>query len=336
MKTIDDIKKSIKKDFIVENLLKSNGVYNLVALPKVGKSLFALQLANSVATGTTFIGLKTNPSPVLYISTEMDSSQFKERIKIMDLKFNNTNFFLVEQEVDERKLNLMDLQLTFQTFASDYKGKLVIIDMLNGLDLNDGYSINDYQEVGNKVYHKFRELCRKYDFTIILIHHLNKTESPLGSTAIEGSADGTIFLKLDKNLNNKVLLEYSNRDFGEQNLILKREKLLLELSELEVEDLNIHIQLFLNYAISKKEFTFTVSDITSTLRLPIRPSVFGKLLNNNLANLEKEGLHIEYKKTATERLYSAKYEEPIDDIAMFFFILPSTKPSIIDRSALVS
>ena len=45
-------KEAIKKDFIVDNLMKSKGLYCLVARPKVGKSLLALQLANSIATGT--------------------------------------------------------------------------------------------------------------------------------------------------------------------------------------------------------------------------------------------------------------------------------------------
>lgn len=44
MKTISEIKKTaIKKDFIVDNLMKSNGLSCLVARPKVGKSLLALQ-----------------------------------------------------------------------------------------------------------------------------------------------------------------------------------------------------------------------------------------------------------------------------------------------------
>ena len=79
MKCISEMRKnSTKKDFIVENLMKSNGLYCLVARPKVGKSLFSLQLAHAIATGTWCIGLKVNPSPVLYISTEMDSSQIAD------------------------------------------------------------------------------------------------------------------------------------------------------------------------------------------------------------------------------------------------------------------
>ena len=110
MKTISEMRKnSTKKDFIVDNLMKSNGLYCLVARPKVGKSLLALQLANSIATGTNFLGFRTSPSPVLYISTEMNFSQILDRIDKMNLQFADDNFRLKEQEINERKLNLMEL-----------------------------------------------------------------------------------------------------------------------------------------------------------------------------------------------------------------------------------
>ena len=40
-----------------------------------------------------------------------------------------------------------------------------------------------------------------------------------------------------------------------------------------------------------------------------------KVINliNNFDTLEKEGLHIESKRTGTLRMYEARYEEPIDD-----------------------
>ncbi len=312
MKTISEMRKDFtKKDFIVDNLMKSNGLYCLVARPKVGKSLFALQLANSIATGKPFLGFKTSPSPVLYISTEMNSTQLIDRIDKMELDFNDNNFLLIEQNPNERKLNLMDLQLQFQTFSTDYNGKFVIIDMFSGIDLNNGYDLNNYQDMGQVVIPKFRELCKKYNFTILIIHHLNKSNTSLGSTAIDGSVDGKITLKQDNNIKNKILLNYESRDYEGLEIVLKRnEKLLFEKSEIEFEDLNYNILTFLNYAIKQKDFSFTASEITSKLNLQITPSAFGKLLNNNLLNLEKEGLYIEQKRTATERIYTAKYKEP--------------------------
>ena len=312
MKTISEMRKeATKKDFIVDNLMKSKGLYCLVARPKVGKSLLALQLANSIATGTTFLGFRTSPSPVLYISTEMNSTQLVDRIDKMNLKFNDDNFVMIEQNPNERRLNLMDLQLQFQTFSNEYNGRFVVIDMFSGIDLNNGYDLNNYQDIGQVVFPKFRELCQKYDFTILLVHHLNKNNTSLGSTAIDGSVDGKITLKQDSNLKNKIILNYESRDYEGLDLVLKRnDNLLFELSEVESDDLNYNILTFLNYAIKQKEFSFTMSEMTSKLNLQITPSVFGKLIKNNLAILEKEGLHIEKNRTSGERGYYAKYEEP--------------------------
>lgn len=111
-----------------------------------------------------------------------------------------------------------------------------------------------------------------------------------------------------------ILFNYESRDYEGFDLTLKmNDNLTFEASEIEIEDLNPYLIIFLNYAIKKKEFTFTMSDITSTLNLNILPSTFGKILNDNLDILKKEGLHIEYKKTAIQRLYTAKYEEAIDE-----------------------
>ena len=43
----------------------------------------------------------------------------------MNLEFDDDNFRLKEQEINERKLNLMDLQLEFQEFANDLNGKFL-------------------------------------------------------------------------------------------------------------------------------------------------------------------------------------------------------------------
>lgn len=232
----------------------------------------------------------------------------------MNLQFNDENFRLKEQEINERKLNLMDLQLEFQEFSYNLKGRLVIIDMFSGIDMNNGYDLNNYQDMGQYVIPKFKELCKKYNFTILLIHHLNKNNKSLGSTATDGSVDGIITLKLDQNLKNKILFTYKSRDYESIEFVLKRnENLIFEKSETDSNDLNPNLLVFLNYAIRQKEFSFTISEITGKLNLQIVPSVFGKLLKNNLYNLEKEGLHIETKRTGAEWIYVAKYKEPTDN-----------------------
>ena len=125
----------------------------------------------------------------------MDFMQLYSRIKLMNLQFNDKNFSYIEQEPDKRKLNMMDLKLEFQTFAYEKNGKFIVVDMFSGIDLNNGYNLNDYQDMGQYVLPQFREICKKYGFTILLIHHLNKNNSSLGSTAIDGSVDGIFTLK---------------------------------------------------------------------------------------------------------------------------------------------
>lgn len=91
----------------------------------------------------------------------MNFSQILDRINKMNLEFNDDNFRLKEQEINGKKLNLMDLQLEFQEFANDLNGKFVIIDMFSGIDMNNGYDLNNYQDMGQYVIPKFRELCKK-------------------------------------------------------------------------------------------------------------------------------------------------------------------------------
>ena len=69
MKALEEIDTNIKKDNIIDNIMKSNGLYCLVSNAKVGKSMLALQLSNSLTNGKQFLGHDTMHSPVLYIST---------------------------------------------------------------------------------------------------------------------------------------------------------------------------------------------------------------------------------------------------------------------------
>ena len=48
MKAFEELKETTKKDIIIDEIMRSKRMYLLVSKPKVGKSLFALQLANSI------------------------------------------------------------------------------------------------------------------------------------------------------------------------------------------------------------------------------------------------------------------------------------------------
>ena len=84
LKKIEDQDSSIKKDIIINEIMRSKDVYLLVSQPKVGKSMLALQLADSITNGKPFLGHKVIASPVLYISTESDFGQLQERLTTLN------------------------------------------------------------------------------------------------------------------------------------------------------------------------------------------------------------------------------------------------------------
>lgn len=56
MKAFEELKETTKKDIIIDGIMSSKSVYLLVSKHKVGKSLFTLQLANSIANKKAFLG----------------------------------------------------------------------------------------------------------------------------------------------------------------------------------------------------------------------------------------------------------------------------------------
>ena len=166
MKQINEVNKCIKKDIIVENLMISNGVYLLVSHPKVGKSMFAQQLAFSLTTGEDFLGFKVNPSHVLYITTEGDINQLQERFKLMNLKPNVDKLHIIDID-DIPDFYIRDIERDIHELTFDKEPLFVIIDMFKDIKFDSDYNQNDYQEINNVVFKKFKENNHKIQFLIV-------------------------------------------------------------------------------------------------------------------------------------------------------------------------
>ena len=290
--------------------MKSNGLYCLVAKPKVGKSFLALQLANSLINNKEFLGFKVNPTLVLYISTKLSGLQLKERLEITGYEFSLNSFFFLERD-EEHKLCLRDdLLLDIKEFAIKYNGKLVIIDIMCGIDYGYDLDINNYNDVMKNMFDKNRELSKKYNLTFLLVHHLNKEGKTLGSTGIDDDMNG--ILTLINNKDNTYTLKIINRDFEEQNLnLIRNDKLEFEIINEDNTELDFNLSVFIRYVIKKKEVIFTPAEMIAELNLLITHSRFGRLLNSNIKRLEKEGIYVELNRTATSRNYKAKFINPL-------------------------
>ena len=313
MKTIEELRSSIvDMNYIIEDMIRENGLYCLLGEAKVGKSAMALQIANSICNGISFLDLKTNKTPVLYLSTEMNPSETISRINLMNCKLNSNDFFYTYSDENSTQFNIIKVEKEIMNFSEKYNGKLVFIDMFNGINFGYNYDLNNYQDMSQNIFPQIRNLCNKYNVSIILVHHLNRKGKSLGSTAIDTCVDGKIALKQDDNIKSTFHLKYESRDYPSKDFILKRNnQLILSIDEDTEDKLNDNLIQFLKYAIKKEEFTFKISEMVSKLNLNITPPVFGKLLANNKEELEKLGLTIKSKRTATDRIYTAIYKEPI-------------------------
>lgn len=314
MKQINEINKSIKKDIIVENLMISNGVYLLVSHPKVGKSMFAQQLAFSLTTGEDFLGFKVNPSHVLYITTEGYINQLNDRFKLMNLKPNVNKLHIIDID-DIPDFYIRDIERDIYELTFDKEPLFIIMDIFKDIKFDTSYDLNNYQEINDVVFRKLKELYRKYNSTLLVTHHLNKIDETMGSVGLNADVSGIIKLKESKNNYNKLTLDYKGRDLGRLQLNLKRNdnQTFSVIDENTNDETDYNLLLFIKYAVAKKDFDYTISDILSKTNILLTPTQLGGLIQRNLSLLEKEGLHITSKRTANERLWHCSYEEPSEN-----------------------
>ncbi|MCI7205487.1 MAG: AAA family ATPase [Clostridium sp.] len=314
MKQINETNKSIKKDIIVENLMISNGVYLLVSHPKVGKSMFVQQLAFSLTTGEDFLGFKVNPSHVLYITTEGDINQLNDRFKLMKLKPNVNKLHIIDID-DIPDFYIRDIERDIHELTFNKEPLFIIMDMFKDIKFDTSYDLNNYQEINDVVFRKLKELCRKYNSTLLVTHHLNKRDETMGSVGLNADVSGIMKLKESKNNYNKLTLDYKGRDLGRLELNLKRNEnqTFSVIDENTNDETDYNLLLFIKYAVARKDFDYTISDILSKTNILLTPTQLGGLIQRNLQLLEKEGLHITSKRTANERLWHCSYEEPSEN-----------------------
>ena len=314
LKTFKDyyIKEDIKKDIIIDGLLKSNGVFLVVSLPKVGKSFFALQLAYSISNNIPFMGHEIlKSSPVLYITTDLSGKQLTERAFTLGMDINKENFFIIEGE-ESMRVNLNDIEYLIKEFAEEQNGKAMVIDMIKDIDFGVSYDINSYQDVAQNLMPKIKNLANKYNIVIILVHHMNKMGTTLGSIGFEAVVDGTIKLSRSKYDEKTIKMETESRHFPNMCEYLTMDKDgILSIAPDGYEDyINPNLVQLIKIVIAKKSFDTTIGELLEDPKLVCRPTQLGKLINNNRALLANEGITFSEYRTSKGRTYHFEYHEP--------------------------
>jgi len=183
------IEKNQEVEWLWDGVFPSGGLGLLLAKPKVGKTIFAFNLAARVSRGEPFLGKPTKKGPVLYLALEENRRMMIKNMNRMDGDFSGIKFHVgmaPEKAFDE-----------LIGPVEEMRPVLVVIDILQKfLRLKD---IDAYAEATVKL-EPLNDLGRRMNTLFLLTHHSPKMErelvdSALGTTGLLAAVDTGILIK---------------------------------------------------------------------------------------------------------------------------------------------
>ncbi len=208
-----------KPFFVVEKILPC-GLVLVASPPKYGKSWLALDMCISVATGTKFLGFKTNKCGVLYLALEDSYNRLQERMKKV------LNGRIAPKEF-ATSIRAADLGHGLVRQLEDYltrcpETKLIVIDTFQKIrtDMKRGESAYtaDYREAGT-----LKSFADTYKIALVLVHHTKKMRdisdtfaNISGTMGLTGAADTMIVMSKEKREDEDTKLSLTGRDIEMQ------------------------------------------------------------------------------------------------------------------------
>ncbi|MBF0344557.1 MAG: AAA family ATPase [Nitrospirae bacterium] len=186
----------ISQDYICDKILPAQSISLFSGAGGVGKSTFALLLAEAIAQGKPFLGCSTIPRPVIYVDFENSMPTINERAKRYEL--DSFHVWHTSSEIPPPRID----DKAWELYKQLPQGAVLIFDTLRACQNGDENSSQDMQ----KVMSRFKEL-RDMGFTIVLLHHTAKGDGTRykGSTAIQDLADHSVVLqKLKRGTDNEI------------------------------------------------------------------------------------------------------------------------------------
>lgn len=277
------------KDWILENVIPSSGIHLLSGEVSSGKTMFAVNLCKAIEDGETFLGLKTKKAKILYISTEMNSADMKQRFKSSEIK-NISNITLdCNNEIDSSNLIYKVKDYDFIIFD-------IIAQYVNKKNIDN----NSYLDVYN-IFDEIRENENLKNKSWLLLTHLNKKGKTMGTTAFEAAADTRIVLTSPNgNYDDKRKLYIYGKQVKKQEIYFQFN--FPKMSKIEgiidstSEENNAILAYIISYVIKNKKIDAPASEIIRKLKLErygCYPSVLTKILNSNNQILKNNGISLE-------------------------------------------
>lgn len=179
------IRKSHKtpRRWVWDGMIKEGSVNILVGQQSRGKSMLITGLIKEMLKskrGQTYLDRGVKPCKVLYISTEMPGDSIAERLGHLGvdgrMRRVNTHFFIYYNPIPKME--------DIKREIAEHNPDLVIIDILGGLVVGEGFEMNSY-DAFNTIIPQLKLLNK----TIILVHHMNKQNKAMGSIGALSAMD---------------------------------------------------------------------------------------------------------------------------------------------------
>jgi len=171
--------------WLVDGLLQTTGVGLWFADPGAGKTLLAIELASSVATGRPFAGRTVRTGAVLYACVDAPRST-KRRLAALPLETKRRIKVIPELSVPD-DLEELAQHLIKRRLEGD-PVRLVIFDTWDSVRAQSGGGYTAEDKAANEQLSAIRKICDRLELACLILHHSTKNQdSP--------SSRGTLVLK---------------------------------------------------------------------------------------------------------------------------------------------
>lgn len=183
----DFLKTELDFEWLIQDLIAKQTINFLTAVPGVGKSRLALQLAGSFATGTDFLTWKTlGRRRVVFFSLEMGHPMMKHfclnlhREACFDEELLQENLWIFPSG-EPLPFSSQESLAFFKYVMEEIKPEVVIIDAMGSLSF-DELKADTAKNINNQL----KAMLNEYECSFIIIHHNRKP------TAIDGDKPPTL------------------------------------------------------------------------------------------------------------------------------------------------
>lgn len=193
---------------IIEGILDAGELMLLYGMPKVGKTFLACQMAVEVAKGMPFLGkFPTQGGTTLFLSLEETKRGIRKKLKYLYPNEDGSieAFFVFPSP------SIFSFEALKQTIEA-YRPSLVIIDNLVNIFLAQQESRQSAYEKETEWLNSIKNITKEFpNLAIVVLHHLNKQNEYLGTTAIKGVPDVMMEVRKEKEAEGVLQVEIEAR-----------------------------------------------------------------------------------------------------------------------------